>query len=165
MKFFACFLITALLSPGFALAQSVAISDLNWLQRNNHEKQVQQIDELARINLGMQVNGTKADLQLLQRIIYRGLIAKDDHLAQQALGAVLGDVMVNEMGLEWKIYEDKLGFSRAACAPGTQECLFPITMLSRRMAVGILPNVEELYQETHEMIAPLLPKNPYDVIE
>ncbi|MBU3070046.1 DUF3806 domain-containing protein [Aestuariicella sp. G3-2] len=140
----------------------VEITDLNWLQNQHTEQQIKQIDEITRTNFGEPIRGTKADLELLQRIINKGLISKEDHLAQQALGAVLGDVMVKDMGLEWKSYKDKLGKSRAACAPGTEQCLFPITMLSRRMAVGILPNVADLYQETSEMIKPYLPQNPYD---
>lgn len=169
MKQFVCFLITTLSLSGFALAGDgvkVRISDLSWLEKNQLSRQVEQIDELARLKLGMQVKGTTADIELLQRIIHRGLIAKDDHHSQQALGAVLGNVMVSEFGLQWKSYEDKIGVSKAACAPGTQECLFPITMLSRRMAVGLMPNVQDLYRDTHEMIAPLLPKSsPYDVDE
>ncbi|WP_439134923.1 DUF3806 domain-containing protein [Pseudomaricurvus sp.] len=156
-------IICCLISPISASADApVEIDDLNWLKSQHTERQIKQIDDLTRINFGEPIRGTKADLKLLQRIINKGLVAKEDHMTQQALGAVLGDVMVNDMGLEWKTYKDRLGESRAVCAPDTEQCLFPITMLSRRMAVGILPNVADLYQETSEMIAPYLPKNPFD---
>ncbi len=164
LRIVVCFLIS--LTSYFPLAQAddgdVTISDLSWLEQQHLDQQVEKIDELARSNFGMQVHGTQQDLELLQRIINRGVIARDDHLTQQALGAVLGNLMVNDFGLEWKRYEDKQGRSRATCVGETDKCLFPITMLSRRMAVGLLPNVHNLYQETREMITPFLPKNPYD---
>ncbi|MBR9911884.1 MAG: DUF3806 domain-containing protein [Gammaproteobacteria bacterium] len=137
-----------------AAEQPVVIEDLSWLERRHLESQVEQIDELARMKLGTPVRGNRDDLDLLQRIVYRGLIPRDDIPALQALGAVLGNVMVADLGLEWKVYQDQLGKSRAACVPGGSECLFPITMLSRRMAVGLLPDIEQLYRDASAEIAP-----------
>lgn len=142
-------------------APRVEVRDFNWLENQQHARQIQQIDDLARLKLGQPVRGNKDDLELLQRIIHMGLVKQDDTLTQQAMGVVLGDVLVRELGLEWKSYTDHLGESRATCAPNTEECLFPVTMLSRRMAVGLLPNVNKLFEETSAMIAPHLPQNPY----
>lgn len=169
----ACFLTASVLTlmayslPSFAINElekkDLIVEDFNWKDRNHMSEQVERVDELARLKLGLQIRGDKRDLEVLQRIIHRGYIQQDDVLMQQALGAVLGNVMVNELGLEWKRYEDRLGLSRAACAPGTEECLFPVTMLSRRMSVGLMPNVEKVYNDAHELIKHLLPKSPYQV--
>lgn len=165
MRFFAHFLLITCCFSTVAWAndraQRVEVRDLNWLENQQNARQVAMIDDLTRLKLGQPVRGNKDDLELLQRIIYQGLVEQDDTLTQQAMGVVLGDVLVRELGLEWKSYTDHLGESRATCAPNTQECLFPVTMLSRRMAVGLLPNVTKLFEETSAMIAPHLPQNPY----
>ncbi len=164
MRLTGCFLIifSVLAAPASA-EEKVTIEELNWLDNSYLEKQVERIDELGRSEFGTPVRGDKSDLELLQRIIYRGLVPKDDSLRLQALGVVLGNVMVAEFGLEWKKYSDRIGTSRAACIPGTQECVFPVTMLSRRMEVGLMPDVKRIYSEVQEMIKPFQPKLPYQV--
>jgi hypothetical protein len=142
----------------------VEVSDLGWLDKNHLQHQVERIDEIARSNLGTQIRNSTDDLELLQRVINKGLIAKDDRLRLQAMGAVLGNVMAQEFGMVWQVYEDNLGRSRALCVEDTQHCLFPITMLSRRMEVGLLPNVQEIFDYCHEEIRPYLKRNPYDVV-
>lgn len=160
-----------LMIPGMALAESytavspeetVRIDEFGWGDRNYLEKQVASIDQLARTELGTQVRQDLGDLELLQRIVDRSLIEKDDTAALQAMGAVLGNVMTTDIpALEWKVYEDKLGRSRALCAKGTRECLFPITMLSRRMEVGLKPDVDKVYEEAIDLMAKYLPQYPY----
>lgn len=163
---FACFL-TILFAAHHSVAEKnlVLIEEMNWFDKNHLDEQVEKIDDITRTGLGLQIHGDKRDLQTLQRVIHRGLVKRDDELTQQALGAVLGNVMVNELGLEWKHYVDRYGRSRAACAPETQECLFPITMLSRRMKVGLMPDVNKIYSESTALIVHLLPKSPYHVDE
>ncbi len=149
-------------SQSFAQAP-VITEELSWLGKRTLQRQIDEIDDLARIELGTQIRGNIGDLELLQRIINKGLITKEDQASQQALGAVLGSVMAKELQLEWARYKDEEGVSRALCVPETQHCLFPITMLSRRMTVGILPNVKKVYYDAEALIAPFLPKSPYDV--
>jgi len=137
------------------------VNPLGWFSKNHLEKQVARIDDLARRELGAQVRGNKTDLELLQRIINKGLIPKDERLMLQAMGAVLGNVLQQELSLEWMEYEDRLGKNRALCVKGTMHCLFPITMLSRRMEVGLLPNVQELFDYCVELMAPYIPTDGY----
>lgn len=163
MRILAHFLLLTCFSAA-AVAQSgnkVEIRDLNWLETQQNARQIEAVDELGRLKLGQPVRGNKDDLELLQRIIHKGLVEQKDEYTQQAMGVVLGEVLVRELGLEWKSYTDEIGESRATCAPNSQECLFPVTMLSRRMKVGLLPNVQKLFDETSAMIAPYLPQNPY----
>ena len=155
------------LVAGLAQAQerdpnAVTISDLSWTDESFLSTQRATIDRLAREKLGSQIRGNKTDLNTLQRIIDRELIAQDDAITQQALGVVMGDLMLkDEKELEWKVYEDKLGRSRALCAMTVEECLFPVTMLSRRMRVGLKPDVKKIYVEALELIAESLPELPY----
>jgi hypothetical protein len=161
----------AVLIPGIALADSYTaavsnetfkIDELGWGDHTYLEKQVARIDKLARTELGTQVRQDLSDLDLLQRIVDRSLIDQDDTATLQAMGAVLGNVMTTDIpALEWKVYEDELGRSRALCAKGTHECLFPITMLSRRMEVGLKPDVDKVYEDAIALMAAHLPQYPY----
>lgn len=142
--------------------KAIKIQDMGWTDRNYLEKQVASIDQLAREQLGTEVRQNLSDLDLLQRIIDLGLIKSKDTLALQAMGAVLGNVLAADItALEWKIYEDALGRSRALCAKGSRECLFPITMLSRRMETGLKPDVDKIYEDAIALIDQHLPQLPY----
>ena len=54
------------------------------------------------------------------------------------------------------------GRSRALCVKQTSSCLFPVTMLSRRMKVGTKPDVKKIYNEAILLMQKHLPKLPYD---
>ncbi|GAA5317239.1 MAG: hypothetical protein AseanaTS_24430 [Candidatus Pelagadaptatus aseana] len=141
------------------------IYDFDWRDKRYHSKQTGQIEELSREHFGSGLTHTKQDLKTLQRLIHKGAINRNNTEQLQALGAVLGNVMTEDFGLVWKIYEDNLGRSRALCTETEEhsECLFPITMLSRRIEVGIVPDVQEVYKKAYEAIKPHLQKLPYEV--
>lgn len=153
-----------LLFASMASAQNpnATISDFAWMDRNHMAQQVDSVAKLAQANFGVPIRGDKSDLDTLQRIIDRGLIDNDDRLQLQALGAVLGNIMASEVDdLKWKVYEDNRGRSRALCVDGTRQCLFPITMLSRRMEAGLKPSVQRVYDDALEIIEPYRPEVPY----
>ncbi|GLS27815.1 hypothetical protein GCM10007877_35340 [Marinibactrum halimedae] len=161
-------LLSTLISlPAFALDEEERtwpqLRDLTWMEKNYLSRQREFVDELAREKLGLQLRENQDDLTLLQRVINRGLIESSNSRKLQALGVVLGDQFVRDFNLEWRRYEDELGESTAACVKDTTHCLFPITMLSRRMEVGLMPNVEKIYTDASAMITPYLPKLPYSV--
>ena len=138
------------------------IEDLSWTDSSYLAKQRARVDRLTRENTGTPIRGDKTDLNTLQRVVDRELVANDDKLTLQALGVVLADVMLTaEPALEWKIYEDKRGRSRALCIKDTQDCLFPVTMLSRRMKVGLKPDVKKVYVEAMDLVGAQLPPLPY----
>lgn len=141
----------------------IKIYELNWTDRNFLKKQKTLIDELGRSHFGTPVRGNITDLVLLQRIINKGLIKSSDIPKLQALGAVLGDVFISEYDLNWRIYEDDVGRSRAICLEDSEYCLFPITMLSRRMQVGLIPDVKKVYRKAIDAISPYLPSKPFSV--
>ncbi len=146
----------------FSLSAGAAtITGLNWSDEGHLASQRAQVDELTRRHLGTPIRGDISDLNTLQRIIDRELVDKNDKQMQQAMGVVLGDVFrLEEPTLSWKIYEDELGRTRALCVPA-DECLFPVTMLSRRMAVGLKPDVKKVFTEALDMIEAYLPELPY----
>ncbi len=63
----------------------------------------------------------------------------------QCLGIVLGDVFVQDMGMEWIIVEDENGRDTAIRLPDTTIILFPMTMISKRIELGEQVDVFELY--------------------
>lgn len=154
-----------LLSAAWPCAQTdgpVEIGDIGWMDRNYMEQQVAKIETIARTKLGSRLRGDTSDLDTLQRIVDRDLIERDDLSRLQAMGVVLGNVMAAEVPkLQWKVYEDQKGRSRALCVEGARECLFPVTMLSRRIEVGLNPDVRKVYNEALELMDPFLPELPY----
>jgi hypothetical protein len=140
------------------------ISELSWMDQNRMEQEINSIVELAKSKTGNNIRRDLSDLDTLPRIINDNLIKIDDHERQQALGVVLGNVMLADFPntFEWKIYQDELGRSRALCAKRTSDCLFPVTLLSRRMEVGSKPDVKKIYNDAIMLMEKHLPKLPYD---
>ena len=142
---------------------TLTITDIDWMDKNKMEKEIALISELVQSKLGASLRKDLSDLNTLQRIIDMNLVERDDFKTQQAMGVVMGNVFLADFPhtLEWKIYRDKEGRSRALCVKGTQECMFPITMLSRRMEVGSKPDVRKIYNDTIARMANYLPQMPY----
>lgn len=156
--------LTLLLVSCWASAQTskLLIEDLSWSDRSYLERQTQFVDSLARTKLGTQLRNDYGDLEILQKIVDQELIGKKDTEDLQALGAVIANLMLVDVpSLEWKIYKDSLGRSRALCAKQTTECLFPITMLSRRMEQGLKPDVKKVYEEGLAMLDDYVAQIPY----
>ncbi len=142
-------------------ANAPEIEELRWVDNGYLDRQRNLIDEMGRAEFGMRLRKNISDLRLLQRIMDEGLINQTQKVQQQAMGVALGDVYVNELGLEWRVYRDDEGKSRAVCLPKTSHCLFPITMISKRASLGAKPNIRELYQHGVSLIEDHLPKVPY----
>ena len=140
------------------------VRELNWLNKNYLMNQRNSVDALTRAHFGSQIYGNRSDLALLQRIVDENLIERNDTGQLQALGVILGDILAKEnKDLEWMIYEDELGPTQSICVAKTKHCLFPITMLSRRMEVGLKPNVNKVFIDAIAEMKPFLPKLPYSV--
>ncbi len=146
--------------PAFAEWIPPSVSEFGWGDKNHFKSQRLTIVDVAREKLGSEVRGDKRDLALLQRIIHKGLFKKEQRLELQAMGVILGDLLQKELGLNWKIYEDSVGRSRALCVEDTLDCLYPVTMLSRRIEVGLMPNVQEIYDYAVATITPHIPEKP-----
>lgn len=142
-------------------ANAPEIEQLRWVDNGYLDRQRNLIDEMGRAEFGVRLRKNIDDLRLLQRIMDEGLINQTQKVQQQAMGVVLGDIYVNELGLEWRVYRDDEGKSRAVCLPKTTHCLFPITMISKRASLGAKPDIRALYQRGVSLIEDHLPKLPY----
>src|SRR5690606_41213161 len=87
------------------------VSDLTWADKNDLARKEELVEQLGQRNFGQSLRHNKSDLELLQRIADERLIRQEDVERLQALGAVLGNTLGDELGLEWKVYEDARGRS------------------------------------------------------
>lgn len=143
--------------------KAVIIEELSWMDKNKMQQQEDQINALARSKLGLSIHKNWDDIALLQRMIDSKLVAANDSSTQEAMGVILGNIMQADFPshLQWKIYKDSIGRSKALCIRGTEECLFPVTMLSKRMRLEMTINVSEVYNNAIDQAASKLPKMPY----
>jgi hypothetical protein len=80
------------------------------------------------------------------RAILQGEVFKREQKYElQCLGIVLGDVFVQDLGMEWIMVEDEYGRDPAVRLPNTTIILFPMTMISKRIERGEKVDVFELY--------------------
>ena len=144
--------------PPVTLAEA-SIRELTYLDRQYMQQQREQLDDLARRNLGRQFNGGRDnDLQLLQLLLDRKLVRDQQKTELQAMGMVLGDLLADELDMHWVVYEDHVGRSRALRYRDSDNFLFPVTMISRRREAGSDTAVGDMYQRAVDIIAPL--RNP-----
>ena len=145
-------LVLALL-PALAAAENFKTEAPSEMDRRFMETQIDALEEIARIKLGRQFNGTRDnDLIVMQRLLDQGLVKADETARLQGMGMILGEILRKEKGLYWTIYIDKLGRSRALEIPGKREFVFPVTMISRRVEAGVDVNVRQVYTNAIEII-------------
>lgn len=155
--------LSVLLLASAASAQREArISDMSQLDRQYMTQQRDLLADLASNNLGRRFNGNKEnDLQILQLLLDRRLVRAEQTRELQAMGVIMGDLLAEELGMHWVIYEDGLGRSRALRYRESQEYLFPITMISRRQEADNQTPVAAIYQKAYDIIDPLRPELPF----
>ena len=92
-------------------------------------------------------------LALLDHIIRAGWIAKTETWKLQSLGITLGDIFVQDLGLNWVTVEDEYGRDPAIQLPGTSILLFPLTLISKRIERGEDVDIRDLYAGLRQMIS------------
>lgn len=136
------------------LADTSRVEALSSIDLKFMQDQRDFIDDVARRQLGLQLRDENDhDLRLLQALLDRQVVDQDNIRGLQAMGVILGDSLKRKEGLNWVIYVDKYGRSRALAVPGQDEVIFPITMISRRAEVGNRVNVNEIYQKAQAAVA------------
>ena len=151
--------------PTAAAPQKEAvITELGWMDQSKMDKELTALSELTQTKIGTPIRTDLGDLETMQRLIDKNMVEQKDYGTQQAMGVALGNLILADFPntFEWKIYEDEIGRSRALCVKKTSECLFPTTMLSRRMEVGSKPDVKKIYNDAILLMEKHLPKLPYD---
>lgn len=129
------------------IGSSEALLPLMWQERDQLDRQRERIDELSRRHLGRSLSGTRSDLKTIQEILDARALDDRDRYRLQALGVVLGDVLVAEYGYEWIAYHDELGRNRALRHAATQHIIFPVTAISRRVEAGIDVDISEIFSQ------------------
>ena len=84
-------------------------------------------------------------LGLLRALLAHRIFRPDQTYELQCLGVVLGDALVQELGLRWMMVEDDAGRDPALQLPGTSVLLFPLTMLAKRIERGEEVDVFHLF--------------------
>ena len=127
------------------------------------ERQRDSIDALARRHFGRQLNGDKTnDFAILQRLLDDNIVGAEQVPELQAMGIILGDLLKAEKGLNWVVYTDSYGRSRALQVPGIgKEFIFPATQISRKAEVGIRVNVQDVYGTLLQAVTDIRNKPPF----
>lgn len=155
-------LFMGLLPMPLAAERPPQITDLSQLDRNFMQEQRQRIDEIARSQLGRQLSGEKdSDMGILQDLVDRKLVSAEQTLELQAMGIVLGDLLARDLGMQWVIYEDRYGRSRALRLEQSDNFLFPVTMISRRVEADAVVSVSVIYEKARTMILPYKTPLPF----
>lgn len=131
-----------------AAAEKQRISTLEPGDERKLVAQRQAIDELAASTLGRHLSGTRDnDLDILQALLDKNVVSRTDSYRLQAMGVVLGDIYAHEFGMHWVVYEDEKGKSRALQLGTSNDALFPVTMISRRVETGAHVDVRAVYEK------------------
>lgn len=152
----------ALLTVPLTAQDSPNYSTPSRLDQQFLQQQRQRIDDMARSQLGRQLNDDRQNnLGILQTLLDRRLVRKEQTLELQAMGVVLGDELAEELDLRWTIIEDRYGRSRALRYRNTDNLLFPVTMISRRVEAGSQVVVTNVYEKAAAIIRPLRRPLPF----
>lgn len=124
------------------------VKELSLGQRYSLDTQRRETMDLIARRLGvLNLKGDKSDLKVLQNLVDRKAIGRDDVRGLQSLGIVFGDVLVSEYGLSWVSYEDDVGTSKALRWKKTENYVFPVTLFSKRVQFRENINMTGVFEE------------------
>ena len=140
-------------SPNF----DVLIEPLSAVDQQFMAEQRMRVEQLAN-RLGRGLTGiVDRDLDTLQRILDDRMVPTEDTLTLQAMGVVFGDLLGKRLGMDWVVYRDNKGRSRALRYRKIDIYLFPVTMISRRQEGSSERRLKPLFDDTVRETRPLLP--------
>jgi len=109
--------------------------------------------------LGSRLSGTRSDLQLIQRLLDKGIIEPEATYTLQALGVAFGNAFVHEHSdYDWWMVEDEYGRDPAIRYQKTTLLAFPRTMISKRVEDGETVDVADLFDGLARRLAELAEK-------
>ena len=133
------------------------IESLTAIDRQFMADQRMRVEQLAN-RLGRGLTGVAdRDLDTLQRILDERLVPAEDTLTLQAMGVVFGDLLSDRLDMDWVVYRDNKGRSRALRSRQMDVYLFPVTMISRRQEGGSERRLKPLFDDTVRDTRLLLP--------
>ena len=135
----------------------VLIESLTAMDRQFMADQRMRVERLTN-RLGRGLTGVAdRDLDTLQRILDERLVPAEDALTLQAMGVVFGDLLGDHLDMDWVVYRDQRGRSRALRYRQMDVYLFPVTMISRRQERGSERRLKPLFDDTVRNTRLLLP--------
>ena len=141
---------------------TLRIGELSYLDRQYMAQQRELLEDLTARNFGRRFNGQRSnDLQLLQGLLDRGVVRNSQTRELQAMGVVMGDLLVADLGLHWVVYQDSMGRTRALRDGESDTYLFPVTMISRRREVDNRTSVAEIYGKARDIVLDSRPPLPF----
>ena len=161
-RLLALFILPALsLCASWSVAQSpnfdVLIEPLTAVDQQFMTEQRMRVEQFAN-RLGRGLTGVvDRDLDTLQRILDERMVPAEDTLTLQAMGVVFGDLLGERLDMDWVVYRDSKGRSRALRYRQRDVYLFPVTMISRRQEGGSERRLKPLFDDTVRDTRPLLP--------
>jgi len=103
------------------------------------------------------LDGTRNDLVLIQRVLDQGVVEPEATYTLQALGLAFGRAFLNEFpGYDWWMVEDEYGRDPAIRYKETNLLVFPMTMISKRVEDGEQFDVAELFDGLAKQLAALI---------
>ena len=112
--------------------------------------------------LGEDIDGTRNDLALIQRLLDQGVVEPEATYTLQALGLAFGRAFLNEFpDYDWWMVEDEYGRDPAIRYKETSLLVFPMTMISKRVEDGEELNVIELFDGLAKQLAELIDEGVY----
>jgi hypothetical protein len=107
--------------------------------------------------LGVQMDGTRRDLPLIQRLLDTGTIERESRYTLQALGLALGRAFVHEnKGFDWWIVEDHNGRDPVLRYRDSSLLAFPRTLISKRLEDGRPVDVVQLFDQLADRLAQMI---------
>jgi hypothetical protein len=85
-------------------------------------------------------------LRLIETILNANWIEPTETWKLQSLGIALGDVLAQEMGLNWVIVDDEFGRDPALQLPNSTIVVFPLTAVSKRIERGEKVDARDLLE-------------------
>ncbi len=135
----------------------VLVEPLTAIDHQFMAEQRGRVEALAnRLGRGLTGNVDR-DLDTLQRILDERMVPASDTLTLQAMGLVFGDLLGDRLSMQWVVYRDGKGRSRALRYRDLDVFLFPMTMISRRQEARSDRRIRPLFDETVAETRPLLP--------
>ncbi len=100
-------------------------------------------------------------LELIRRLLEKGMFSSQDVWELQCLGVILGDAIAMNPDMAWVAFEDEYGRDAALQLADTSIVLFPITMISKRIERGEEVDVHVLYEVVLEEVGRVLASGEY----
>lgn len=136
------------------IAQRTRVMPLDGVELRRMREQRQLVDELARRHVGTPLTAGQSfdDLRVLQELLDKKVLGKDETYELQALGVALGDLMAEQLDLRWVAVEDDRGRSRALQYGEQEDLIFPVTMISKRVEADVRFSIQELWDKTRKTV-------------